>query len=322
MRWAVLSVAHSPERAGHKVWLIGQTPATATATILNTTGLTLLENGQSRVVAVQAAVDFSATGIADLIIVLVKSVDTRTAIEAAQAVIGSETTVLFLQNGLGHEDILADVVGWKCVLAGKTYVGGVLTAPGFVTTSVQGKLTLIGERDGSLSTRVQRIADAFNAAGLQTSISRDIYSAIWDKLLINVATGALTAITRLSYGELYQSADLKATALAAVNEAVQVAAAHGIRLSVPDAETAWNMASAGLPDSFKTSMLQSIEKGQRTEIDFINGAVVNWGTRKQIATPVNSTLVTLVNGLKKHKSNEKKNTTPALPVKLAVNPRS
>ena len=78
---------------------------------------------------------------------------------------------------------------------------------------------------------------------------------------------------------------------------MRVAAAAGIRLSYADPKAAWLKAAAGLPHDFKTSMLQSLEKGSITEIDFINGAVVRWGQRCGIATPVNATLVACVKGI-------------------------
>ena len=98
-------------------------------------------------------------------IVLVKSFHTDAAIRGAQALVGPETLVLSLQNGLGHEDILADAVGRERVLAGKT-CGGVLRGMGHIESGVVGKHTIIGELDGRVTDRVRRIADAFSHAGL------------------------------------------------------------------------------------------------------------------------------------------------------------
>jgi 2-dehydropantoate 2-reductase len=158
---------------------------------------------------------------------------------------------------------------------------------------------VIGKPDGGLSARAQRVAEVFNGAGLDTNVSRNITGVIWDKLLVNVATGALSAITRLSYGPLYQSLELQATATAAVAEAMAVAQASGIRLSITDPAEPWRLAGAGLPPEFKPSMLQSLEKGSITEIDFINGAVVREGEKVGVATPVNRTLVACIKGLER-----------------------
>jgi 2-dehydropantoate 2-reductase len=188
-------------------------------------------------------------------------------------------------------------VGRERVLAGKTYVGGVLLGPGRISSGVAGKHTYIGELDGRVSARVQAIAATFDAAGLITTVSDNILGVMWDKLLVNVATGALSAITRLPYGGLYAVPALKTTALAAVAEAMAVARAGGVRLQFTEPEQAWHLAAQGLPASFKTSMLQSLEKGSVTEIDFINGSVVRWGERHGVATPVNAALVACIKGI-------------------------
>lgn len=202
--------------------------------------------------------------------------------------------MLSLQNGLGHEDILAEFVGRERVLAGKTYVGGVLLAPGRIRAGTEGKHTYLGELDGKPSERACRVADEFNRAGLATTVNDDIMGTIWDKLLVNVATGAPSGITRLSYGRLYAVPEIKPIAVAAVAEAMAVARAAGVMLSFTQAQQAWDKAAEGLPPEFKASMLQSLEKGSVTEVDFINGAVVRAGARYGIATPVNATLVACI----------------------------
>jgi 2-dehydropantoate 2-reductase len=220
--------------------------------------------------------------------------------DAAKSLVGPDTVVLSLQNGLGHEDILADVVGRERVLAGKTYAGGTQLGVGHVLIGTRGKDTHIGELDGRITERAQRIAAVFNAAGLQTQVSSNIIGTMWDKLLVNVATGALTGITRLTYGDLYRQPELEACAVAAVAEAMAVARASGIVLGIREPRDAWVKASAGLPYEFKTSMLQSLKKGSITEIDFINGAVVRWGKKCGVLTPVNQTLVACIKGIEKN----------------------
>lgn len=285
--------------AGHAVWLVNRSPVQVDA--LHRDGLRLRDDGVDRVVRVHAATHCDAVAAAggpvDLVIVLVKSFDTQEAITSARSVIGDATVVLSLQNGLGHEDVLAAVVGRDRVIAGKTYAGGVLLAPGHIILGTRGKHTFIGEMDGQASDRLRRIADCFNAAGLATSISADIMATIWEKLLVNVATGALSGITRLPYGALYRVPEVEACAVAAVAEAMSVALAGGIRLSTTEPRQAWLKAAEGLPPEFKASMLQSLEKGSITEIDYVNGAVVRCGARHGVPTPVNRALVACIKGL-------------------------
>lgn len=283
--------------AGSDVWLINRSKAHVDA--INDHGLRVRDGQAERRIAVRAATDGHGVGPADLMVVLVKSFDTASAIRAAAPMIGTDTVVMSLQNGLGHEEILADAVGRSRVMAGKTYVGGVMLGPGHIISGTRGKQTIIGELDGRASARAEAIATEFNRGGLATEVSANIMGTMWDKLLVNVSTGALAGITRLTYGPLYEVPEIEAIAVAAVAEAMTVARAKGIELSIREPRDAWVMASAGLPPDFKTSMLQSLEKGSKTEIDFINGAVVREGERVGIPTPVNRALVACIKGIER-----------------------
>ena len=280
---------------GNDVWLVDAWAEHVDA--MNRKGLTLRDGGVDRTVKVKARTAADGIGAVDLVVVLVKSYHTREAIEKASAIVGAETAVMSLQNGLGHEEILAEVVGRQRVLAGKTYAGGVLLAPGHVIAGTKGKYTYIGELDGRITERAQRIAETFTRAGLVTEVSDNIVGTMWDKLLINVATGALSGITRLPYGGLYSVPEVRDCALAAVSEGIAVARALGVKLTSDRPEDAWALAAEGLPREFKASMLQSIEKGAPTEIDFINGSVVRFGERANVPTPVNRALVACVKGI-------------------------
>ncbi|ADG18257.1 ketopantoate reductase family protein [Paraburkholderia atlantica] len=282
---------------GHQTWLVDRFAAHVEA--MRRDGLLVDDANGSRRIKVRATINPAEVGPVDLVIVLVKSFHTDSAMRGALDLVGPHTLVLSLQNGLGHEDVLSEIVGRERVLAGKTYVGGVLKAPGHIQSGVNGKLTIVGELDGRVTDRVRAIADAFNSSGLTTTVSDNILGTMWDKLLINVATGAITGITGLTYGQLYEEPVLKAAALAAIEEAMAVAKAAGIHLSMTKAEQAWTLAAEGLSPAFKTSMLQSLEKGSVTEIDFINGAVVRWGERLGVPTPVNSTLVACIKGIER-----------------------
>lgn len=295
--------------AGHETWLINRSPAHVEA--MQRAGLRVDDAAGTRQVAVKAATAARDAGVVDLVIVLVKSFHTETAMRGALDLVGPQTVVLSLQNGLGHEDLLADIVGRERLLAGKTYVGGVMRGPGHIQSGVAGKATYIGELDGRRTARVEAVAAAFNAAGVETIVSDNILGTMWDKLLVNVATGAITGITRLTYGQLYDEPLLKTTALAAVQEAIDAAQAAGVRLSMTEPEQAWTLASAGLPATFKTSMLQSLEKGSVTEVDFINGSVVRWGGRHGVPTPVNATLVACIKGIERAMADQTHKETPA-----------
>jgi 2-dehydropantoate 2-reductase len=284
--------------AGHDVLLI--TRNTAHVAAINAHGLVLRTAGVDRTVTARATTSAQGQPPVDCVIVLVKSAQTQDAMAASQSLLGADTSVLSLQNGLGHEDILASVVGRQRVLIGKTYVGGQIMAPGHVICGHLGKDTAIGELDGRQSPRVQSIANAMNHAGLATTISDNILGTVWDKLFINVATGAISGLTGLAYGDLYDMPQLQATGVAAVAEAMLVAKARGVRTNITDPLQAWRKAGAGLPAEFKPSILQTLQRGVRTEVDYINGAVVRLGAQLGVPTPVNSTLLACIQGLEKN----------------------
>lgn len=269
---------------------------------INAHGLRLDDGEQQRTVEVAAAVDHDPADEFDLVIVLVKSFDTAAAIDAARPIIGADTVVLTLQNGVGCEDTIASAIGRDHVIAGRTFVGGRIVEPGVVEYGIVDRRTVIGELDGSITARITVIADLFRSAGMDVDVSDDIVSMMWEKLFVNVATGALSALTRLPYGELSIHPDVKRCALAAVAEAIAVARASGVAVVTTDPAVPWRRAWEGLPAGFKASMLQSIEKGSRTEVDVIHGAVSSAGREANVPTPVNDTLLAAVKGLEHHLS--------------------
>lgn len=264
---------------------------------MNARGLTLEEGGEPSRIPVKAATNMVGLGTVDLLVVAVKSFDTKRAMEDARSAIGPGTTVLSLQDGLGNEEAIAAVVGADRVVYGKTYIGAGLEEPGRVFADIRGKLTLIGEADGVFTDRARRIAEEWNDAGIETELSSNVLGVVWDKLLVDVATGALSAITRMAYGGLYQVEQVEACAAAAIAEAVSVADALGIALDTENPAEIWRRASVGLSADFKTSMLRGIECGERSEIDVINGAIVRYGERACVPTPVNRTLVACMKGI-------------------------
>ena len=276
-------------------WLINRRKTHVHA--MQATGLLITDESGTRRVPVQAAESCDGLDKVDLVVLLVKSFDTETAIRKALPIIGTHTLVLSLQNGLGHETILEKIVGRRQLLLGKTYVGGVMLESGHVRSSIHGRQTIIGELDGACTERLRVLVDRFNAVGLSTSASEDINSDIWEKLLVNIATGAISSLTRLDYGRLYSVPELRDTALLAVSEAMCVARAAGAQLRTSDPLKVWCKAAENLPDNFKTSMLQSLEKGSISEVDYINGAVVDHGRRLGVSTPVNQTLLACMKGV-------------------------
>ncbi len=241
---------------------------------------------------IKAATDHAQIGTADLLIVFVKSTVTDMAVKNARPVIGSNTVILTLQNGLGNVEKIEKVAGKGRVLAGVTSHGSTLIGPGHIIHAGQGD-TYIGETDGSITGRLEKVVDMLNSAGIKCSPADNISSLIWSKLIVNVGINALTAITGLKNGQIIEYEGTSDILELAVSEAVKVARARGIKLQYED-PVAHVKDVCRLTAQNKASMLQDVLNKRRTEIDMINGAVVREGEKEGIPTPVNRVLTGLV----------------------------
>jgi 2-dehydropantoate 2-reductase len=226
----------------------------------------------------------------DLVIICVKSYDTREAGETIQPWLHPDAPILTLQNGVGNIEILQDVFGKKRVLGGVTAEGATVLAPGKIRHAGQGD-TIVG--DGKAAGEIVAV---FEKAGFNIRAVQDINPFIWGKLIINVGINALAAITRLKNGRLPELQGTRRIMEMAVAEAVAVIEAKNIGIPYPDPvgrvvevckATAGNVAS----------MLQDVLNKKKTEIDSINGAVVREGAALGIPTPVNFTLTSLVQAI-------------------------
>ncbi len=284
-------------KAGNEVHFVGRAPH---MDAVNKNGLVMVTPTGDQTVHPIGHTTPEGIGVCDLVIVLCKAFDTAKTMEEGKELVGPGTTVMSLQNGLGAEDVLCECVGADHVIGGKTYIGGMLLGPGRVQATIPGKDTFIGELDGSVTDRTRAIGKAFDDAGMHCIVSDNIMGVIWDKLLVNVATGAVCGITHLPYGDMYEEEKLVATAVAAVQEGIDVAHAAGVKLTYENPMDTLELARAGLPKSFKPSILQSLEKHRPTEVGVINGAVVAQGKKYGVPTPVNETLVACVVGIERY----------------------
>lgn len=256
-------------------------------------GLIINENGSEIIIKnIKAVTDPREVGEVDLVIVLVKATVTEQAMEGAKSLIGENTRVLTLQNGLGNIEKLIKVVGKEKVLAGVTEHGANMLAPGRVQHAGTGD-TIIGELDGKLSNSLRKIGSVFEKAGLGVCYSNNVMGALWRKLLVNVGINALTAITGLRNGRLIELEETDELLRVAVREAVSIANAKGIDLELADpVEHVRDVAR--MTGKNRSSMLQDVTKKRKTEIEVINGAIVKEGVQLGISTPVNKVLYNLV----------------------------
>lgn len=278
-------------RAGNDVTLIDVSKAALSA--INGNGLSIEEkDGSQPVFKVPASDDPASVGPVDLIITFVKCYHTEAAIRAAEPMIDADTTVLSLQNGWGNAPRIANIVGKERVLVGLTYHSGTLLAPGKVKHPGSG-MTFIGELEGKPSARVERVAETFRAAGLETTVSERILDEVWKKLALNCCTLPTAALLGFFANELAMYDGAKATMAGILREVADVAKAKGISI---DYDERWNAIISLLEKAVggKASMLQDVEAKRQTEIEVINGAIVAAGKETGVATPFNQSMVWMI----------------------------
>ncbi|MDG4852536.1 MULTISPECIES: 2-dehydropantoate 2-reductase [unclassified Mesorhizobium] len=284
-------------RAGNDVTLIDVSKPAVQA--INDNGLTIEEKDGSRpVIRVPATTEPSKVGPVDLIINFVKCYHTDAAVRAAAPMIAGETAVLSLQNGWGNAPRIAGIVGEDKVLVGLTYHGGTLLGPGRVKHPGVG-MTYIGELSGKATPRLDKVVETFRAAQIETTRSERILDEVWKKLALNACTLPVAGLLHFMSHELVAFDGTKSLMAAILKEVVAVAKAQGISL---DYDERWAAITALLEKAVggKASMLQDVEARRQTEIEVINGAIVDAGKRTGVATPVNETMVWMIQAKQAH----------------------
>jgi len=276
----------------HEVWLLDVWEEHINRVMSG--GLIVESEDEQPVFRLQATTDPEAIGVADLIVVFVKAYLTREAVEFGLPMVGTNTVFLSLQNGLGNVENIRRVVPDAPVVGGVTSQGSTMLGPGRIRHGGRGP-TAVGDMDGKTTAVVERIAALFNQCGVPTEATTDIQRLMWEKLLINVGINPVTAITGFKNGELLDLEETKSLTATAVKEAEKVAVKKGIALPGNAVDRVFEVCKATARN--RSSMGQDIDNGRRTEIDFINGAIVREGEALGVATPVNATLTCLVKAL-------------------------
>jgi len=252
-------------------------------------GLLLEEKGQRTRCMVQVEVNPEVCSGCDVLFFCVKATAVTKTLETISSYIFPETILVAMQNGIGHLD---EVSALSCISSvGITSEGATLLAPGHVRHGGAG-ITRIGVLDTETDDNVKRLGgltELLSSSGLETYITHDPLKHIWAKLFVNVAINALTAIHRCPNGELLNSQDTKNVMEQAVREAVLVARALDIPIESDPVSSALRVCKTTANNI--SSMHQDVKNQKRTEIDAINGAVVAYGDRLGIPTPVNKDLV-------------------------------
>jgi 2-dehydropantoate 2-reductase len=244
------------------------------------------DRGETLVRPVRATDDPATIGPVDAVLFCVKLWDVETAGAAIRPLVGGETAVIPLQNGIDASERLLPILGAPHVLGGVAVITGSITAPGVVRQSGKHHRITFGELDGRISTRSERIRDACQAAGIETTLSPDIRRARWEKFIALVATSGLCALTRSSIGPLRDDPDIAPLFEEAMREVVDVGRACGVPLP-PEVLDPWLAFVRGVPDNWTPSMAIDLRAGNRLELPWLAGKVVQIGRERGVPTPVN-----------------------------------
>lgn len=224
-------------------------------------------------------------GVMDYVIVCVKLWDTAAAAEAMRPMVGPETTILSLQNGV-ETDELERVFGSRCMLSASAYIGSAIDAPGVIRHVGAMQRVVTGERGGGSSARVERLLAALRRGGVDADASDDIQRTIWEKFVFLVGLSASTTLKRAPLGQVRKDPEAREVLLGAMRETAAVARARGIALPAGFARGRFDFA-AGLPPEMTSSMQTDLERGNRLELEWLSGAVVRFGREAGIPTPLN-----------------------------------
>ncbi|MFO0294580.1 MAG: ketopantoate reductase family protein [Rhodospirillales bacterium] len=231
---------------------------------------------------------------ADLAMVWTDANNTRAAAETAKVALAPGGFAITLQNGLGNVEALVEVLGAARVAAGSSMCSAAMQGPAHASLTHMG-MTSVGEIGGGGSARTETLRAELEKAGFEVRVHPDIMSLIWTKFALNCAVNALCATTGLRLGEIARLPAMDAFQDRILDELLAVVAAKGIVLADPDIRATvkahcWKKFS-------RPSMLQHVQAGKRTEIDALNGKLVEEGAKLGVPTPWNAALVALLKGV-------------------------
>lgn len=277
--------------AGNEVWALDTWAEHVDA--IRKHGLTVEGASGHRTVRVHATDDPAGIGVCDLVVIATKARDVEAAARSAVPLVGAETVVLPIQNGLGSADRVASVLGEEVVAIGVAEgFGASLVGPGHVRHAGWERVRL-GERHGPATPRIHRIASVWADAGFRVQAYDDVDRLVWEKLICNVCFSGTCAILERTIGEVLRDPYAWQVASACAAEAYAVARARGVRVEVDDAVAYARAFGERIPDA-RPSLLLDVLAGRPTEIDVINGAISPAAREVGLAAPVNDVVSALV----------------------------
>jgi 2-dehydropantoate 2-reductase len=244
------------------------------------------DRGEIHIRPAQATDDIAGIGTVDFVLLCVKLWDVENVGAQLRAVVGPGTAVVPLQNGVDAAERLVPILRREAVMGGTAYVTGNIASPGVIRQTGAYQRMTFGELDGRLSERGRRLSALCKTAGFEGVLSPDIRVPLWEKFILLVPAAGLNALTRLPLGRWREDSDLLALYEAALHETIAVGRAEGVRLPPDSAKKASKMMWS-MPSYLTTSMGTDLLRGNRLELPWFSGKVVELGRRHGIPTPVN-----------------------------------
>ena len=276
-------------RAGHRVTFVARG---AHLRAIRERGLLVWSPLGDFVTRADATDDPSTVHDADVVVVAVKGYDNATAFAALPAMVGPQTLVLTLQNGVESADELAACVGREKVIGGPTYVATGLRAPGLIVQNGTHRRIVVGELldpPAQVTDRVRRIAEVLAAADIQAEAVADGRVPLWEKLMFLSPLAGLCAAMRRPTSAVWHDPFAREVFLAGAREVEAVALAEGVPVPIDATDRMISYLDA-LPPSMTPSLLIDLSAGKRLEVEALQGAVVRRGRKHGLPTPVHDTL--------------------------------
>ena len=260
------------------------------AALMRERGLSVASHWGDYVVHPQIALTPEEAGVADLVLHCVKLYSNAETIPTMAPLVGEDTVILTVQNGITGGESLAATFGWEKVLEGATYIETSIAAPGQIVQSGSAARIEFGERDGSVSERVEKVRDALDVTGIQVEVSSDIRASLWSKMVAIGALGTVVTAARASLPEVLAMEEGENTIRTVMEEIVASGKSQGIRFPnrIVDAKMTDAIAEA---DEFQSSLQSDFNRGGNLELDDILGAAVRLGRAAGIPMPASAALV-------------------------------
>ncbi len=238
--------------------------------------------------------DPKSVGPVDIVLFAVKLWDTEKAAELARPLVGPDTRVITLQNGVDSVERVAPILGADKVVGGVAYIATVISSPGVISHTSQFAMLRFARADGRADAKLQAFADAGKAAKIDIAISENIERERWQKFIFLSAMAGATAGTRQPIGKILADPDTRGLFRKLMEETFAVGKAKGVTLNPNYIDERMIFAETKAEPGMKASMAHDLERGNRMELDWLTGKVVALGRELKVPTPVNEAVYTLL----------------------------